>query len=45
LPPGIFAVLDDVCATMHAAKQGADKVTLLLKLRWVSVAWPARLAS
>ena len=23
-PPGIFSVLDDVCATMHAVKAGAD---------------------
>eukprot|EP00092_Neocalanus_flemingeri_P052340 GFUD01061174.1.p1 GENE.GFUD01061174.1~~GFUD01061174.1.p1 ORF type:complete len:1149 (-),score=317.13 GFUD01061174.1:56-3502(-) len=24
-PPGIFSVLDDVCATMHAVKAGADE--------------------
>merc|ERR1719232_2537164 len=24
-PPGIFSVLDDVCATMHAVKAGADQ--------------------
>ena len=24
-PPGIFSVLDDVCATMHAVKEGSDQ--------------------
>ena len=24
-PPGIFSVMDDVCATMHAVKAGADE--------------------
>ena len=23
-PPGVFAILDDVCATMHAVSEGAD---------------------
>lgn len=23
-PPGVFAILDDVCATMHAKSDGAD---------------------
>ena len=23
-PPGVMAVLDDVCATMHAVSEGAD---------------------
>ncbi len=25
LPPGVFALLDDVCATMHAESKGADR--------------------
>ena len=24
LPPGIFSILNDVCATMHAVSDGAD---------------------
>jgi len=31
-PPGIMSVLDDVCATMHATKEGVD-MTLLQKLQ------------
>ncbi|KAK2153501.1 hypothetical protein LSH36_295g04091 [Paralvinella palmiformis] len=31
-PPGIFSVLDDVCATMHAVSEGADE-KLLQKLQ------------
>ena len=27
-PPGIFSVLDDVCATMHAVSEGADEKLL-----------------
>ena len=27
-PPGILAILDDVCATMHSAKAGADKALM-----------------
>lgn len=23
-PPGVFAILDDVCATLHAVSEGAD---------------------
>jgi myosin heavy subunit len=24
-PPGLFSVLDDVCATLHAVSEGADQ--------------------
>jgi myosin-1 len=27
-PPGILAILDDVCATLHSAKQGADRALM-----------------
>ena len=27
-PPGIMAMLDDVCATMHAVSSGADQTLL-----------------
>ena len=36
-PPGIMAVLDDVCASQHGVKEGSDQVGnfCLLELEWV----------
>lgn len=28
-PPGIMAILDDVCASQHGVKEGADQVGIL----------------
>ena len=42
--PGIFAILDDVCATMHAAKQGADRA-LVSKTSGVHAKHPHFMAS
>lgn len=37
-PPGVFAILDDVCATMHAVSEGADNDLKQVRTRIIYIA-------
>lgn len=34
-PPGVFAILDDVCATLHAVSEGADNDLKQVRLIYI----------